>query len=167
MDEIMTRRSHRKFQDKPVEREKIERLLRAAMQSPTGHDAQDWEFIVVTDPETKRKISEMSPVSVCAKNAPLLIVMLANLARAVPDTELWTCDLGAACQTVLLQAEHDGLGGVWLAGFPHKARMAYLTELFSLPEHIVPYAVMAIGYKERDKAPIDRYDEGKVHWERY
>ena len=167
MKEIMTRRSHRKFLDKAVESEKIERLLRAAMQSPTGHDAQDWEFLVVTDPETKLKISQMSPVSVCAKNAPLLIVMLANLERAVPDTELWKCDLGAACQTVLLQAEHEGMGGVWLAGFPHKARMEYMTELFSLPEHIVPYAVLAIGYKERDKSPIDRYDEAKVHWEKY
>ena len=167
MKEIFFRRSHRKFQDKAVESELVERLLRAAMQSPTGRDAQDWEFIVVTNKDTMQTISTMSPVSVSAKNAPLLIVMLANLERAVQGVDQWKCDVAAACQTVLLEAEHLGLGAVWLASFPYEDRMAVVKELFRLPEHIVPFGVLAIGYKEREKAPVDRYDPAKVHWEKY
>ena len=167
MEWIMNRRSTRKFQDKPVEEEKVERLLRAAMQSPTGHDAQDWEFLVITREETRQKVSEMSPFTVCAKNAPLVIVTLANLQRAVPDEPLWKCDMGAVCQTILLEAEYLGLGGTWLACYPHEGRMAYLKELFALPDHVVPYSVMALGYKQYVKNPVDRFDPEKVHWEQY
>ena len=167
MDAIMNRRATRKFQDKPVEKEKVEGLLRAAMQSPTGHDAQDWEFLVVTDGETRLKVSEMSPFTVCAKNAPLLIITMANLERAVKEEPLWQCDMGAVCQTLLIQAEDEGLGGTWLACYPHEGRMAYLRELFSLPEHIVPYSVMALGYKQYIKPMVDRFDPKKIHWEKF
>lgn len=168
MDEIMRRRSTRKFQDRAVETEKTGRILRAAMQSPTGRDAQDWEFLVVTDAEKRLAVSQMSEVSVCAKNAPQLIIVLANLERAVPASPmLWTCDMGAACQTMLIQAEHEGLGAVWLAAWPHDSRARYLRELFALPDNIVPYAVIAMGYKLREKPFVDRWDEKKVHWEKY
>lgn len=167
MDEIMRRRSTRRFDTRGVEPEKTERLLRAAMQSPTGRNAQDWEFLVVTDEDKRLAVSGMSEFAVCAKNAPQLIVVLANLERAVPGYPLWSCDMGAACQTILLQAEHDGLGAVWLAAWPHEGRVQYIRELFALPEHIVPYAVIALGYKLAAKPAKDRYDAGKVHWEKY
>lgn len=168
MDEIMRRRSTRRFQSRAVEPERTERLLRAAMQSPTGRNAQDWEFLVVTDAEKRLAVSGMSEFAVCAKNAPELIVVLANLDRAVSQSPmLWSCDMGAACQTILLQAEHDGLGAVWLAAWPHGERVDYLRRLFALPENIVPYAVIAVGYKLAEKPPEDRWDSEKVHWEKY
>ena len=168
MDEIMKRRSARKFQDCAVEAEKTERILRAAMQSPTGRDAQDWEFLVVTGADRRLAVSRMSEFAQCAKNAPQLIVVLANLDRAVTHSPLlWTCDMGAACQTILVQAEHEGLGAVWLAAWPHDERVQHLKELFDLPENVMPYAVIAMGYKLSEKPFVDRYDERKVHWEKY
>lgn len=168
MDEIMKRRSARKFQDRAVEPEKTERILRAAMQSPTGRDAQDWEFLVVTDPERRQAVSQMSEFAQCAKNAPQLIVVLANLDRAVEHSPLlWTCDMGAACQTILIQAEHEGLGAVWLAAWPHEDRAQHLKRLFDLPENIMPYAVIAMGFKLREKPFVDRWDAAKVHWEKF
>ena len=167
MDAIMKRRSTRKFADRSVEPEKIESLLRAAMQSPTGHNAQDWEFIVITDGEMREKVSRMSEFSVCAKNAPLLIITLANLDRAVKEEPLWVCDMGAVCQTILIQVEEEGLGATWLACYPHEPRMEYLKKLLALPDNIVPYSVMAIGYKQYVKNPEDRYDVNKIHWEKF
>lgn len=167
MDAIMKRRSTRKFQERPVEPEKLEAILRAAMQSPTGHNAQDWDFLVITDPETREKVSNMSKYTVCAKNAPLVIIVMANMDRAVKDEPLWICDMGAVCQTILIQAEDEGLGGVWLASYPHEGRMEYLKELFSLPENIRPYAVIALGYKQYEKPFEDRYDPAKIHWEKF
>ena len=70
MNSIMTRRSMRKYLDKPVEAEKTERILRAAMQAPTGHNAQDFEFVVVTDKEMRFTLSRLGPYSHFAENAP-------------------------------------------------------------------------------------------------
>ena len=168
MDEIMRRRSTRSFQPKAVEPEKTERLLRAAMQSPTGRDAQDWEFLVVTQKDRCLAVSQMSEFAQCAKNAPQLIIAMANLERSVSASPLlWSCDMGAVCQTILIQAEHEGLGAVWLAAWPHNDRVDYLRRLFELPEHIVPYAVIPVGYKLNEKPFVDRYDSEKVHWGKY
>ena len=57
MNEIFTRRSVRKYADKPVEKEKVEKLLRRAMQAPSATNQQPWEFIVVDDKELLKKLS--------------------------------------------------------------------------------------------------------------
>ena len=173
MDEIMRRRSIRKFnQDRPVEPEKIERILRAAMQAPSGHNAQEWEFLVIRDAETRRKIAAASVETSAAKNAPVVIVLLVNRdktgeATGVGAPMIWTADMGAAAQTILIQAEAEGVGGVWLSCWPYEHKVAYLRELFALPAHILPYAVIPVGYKEREKPFDDRWDPEKVHWETY
>lgn len=168
MDAIMLRRSTRKFQEKPVEEEKLERILRAAMQSPTGHNAQEWEFLVIREKETLLTISQASVETSAAKNAPLALVLLANMERAAATAPMiWAADLAAAAQTILIQAEAEGLGAVWLSCWPYEAKMAYLREKLALPEHIVPYCVIPIGYKAKEKTFEDRYDPGKIHRDRY
>ena len=168
MDAIMLRRSTRKFLETPVEEEKLERILRAAMQSPTGHNAQEWEFLVVREKETLIMISQASVETSAAKNAPLAILLLANMERAAATAPMiWAADLAAAAQTILIQAEAEGLGAVWLSCWPYEAKMAHLRELFSLPEHIVPYCVIPIGYKAKTKPFEDRYDPGKIHYDHY
>lgn len=168
MDAIMLRRSARKFLETPVEPEKLERILRAAMQSPTGHNAQEWEFLVIREKETLIKISQASVETSAAKNAPLAVLLLANMERAAATAPMiWAADLAAAAQTILIQAEAEGLGAVWLSCWPYEAKMAHLRELFALPEHIIPYCVIPIGYKAKAKPFEDRYDPGKIHYEHY
>ena len=167
MTSIFARRSIRRFQDKPVEPEKLERILRAAMQAPTARNTQDWEFLVIQDKETILRVSEMSDVTVSAKNAPALIIPLANMQRARDIPYLWTCDLGAATENILIQIEEEGLGGTWLSLWPYDFKDKYIRELFSLPEHIIPYAVITVGYKQEEKPFDDRWDPEKVHWEKY
>lgn len=166
MDSIMLRRSTRKYLDKPVEREKLESLLRAAMQSPTGHNSQDWEFIIVTDRETKKAVSRLGPYSAFAADAPAQIAVCANLDRAWPGGS-WPSDMGAVCQTILIQAEEEGLGACWIGVWPYPERMESLRQTLSIPENVAPYAVLAIGYKQFQKDFADRYDPGKIHWEKY
>lgn len=74
MNSIFHRVSIRKFQDKPVEPEKIETLLRAAMAAPSARNQQPWEFYVVTNKDLIQKLSTVSPYAGCAKDAPVLIV---------------------------------------------------------------------------------------------
>lgn len=70
MNSIFHRVSIRKFQDKPVEPEKIESLLRAAMAAPSARNQQPWEFYVVTNKDLIQKLSTVSPYAGCAKDAP-------------------------------------------------------------------------------------------------
>jgi nitroreductase len=164
---MMNRRSIRKFQDRPVEHEKIESILRAAMQAPTAKNTQCWDFLVVERPEALEAVSKMSPYSMCAKNAKALIIPLVNFQRVDNPLPIWIEDLAAATQNALIQIEAEGLGATWLGIYPYPERCQAVTEYFHLPDHVTPFAVIALGYKAREKEPEDRYDPEKVHWETF
>lgn len=166
MDSIMLRRSTRKYLDKPVEPEKLERILRAAMQSPTGHNTQDWEFIVVTEPEMRKAVSALGPYSGFAADAPLQIAVCANGEKGWPGGS-WPSNMGAVCQTMLIQIEEEGLGACWIGVWPYPERMESLRRTLEIPEHVTPYAVLAIGYKQFQKKFDDRFDPAKIHWGKY
>ena len=74
MNAIFKRVSIRKFEDRPVEQEKIITMLRAAMAAPSACNQQPWEYYVVTDKEKILTLSTASPYAMCAKNAPLVFV---------------------------------------------------------------------------------------------
>lgn len=163
---IMERRSTRRFEDRPVEHEKLEAVLRAAMQSPTGKDSRCWEFLVIEDEADRAAVSQMSPFAQCAKNAKALIAVMCNMDRADPDVPVWIQDLAAASMTMLTQAELEGLGATWLGMYPFQERLDAMRAYFGLPENLIPFSVIALGYKLREKPAEDRYDPAKVHWGR-
>lgn len=166
MNSIMTRRSMRKYLDKPVESEKTERILRAAMQAPTGHNAQDFEFIVVTDGEMRFRLSRLGPYSHFAEKAPLHIVVCENTGRMWEGSN-WQGNLGAVCQNILLQVEEEGLGACWIGVWPYPERMAHVKEAMEIPDSVIPYALISIGYKEYQKRFDDRFDTAKIHYGKY
>ena len=75
MDAIFHRMSIRKYQEKPVEPEKIEKLLRAAMAAPSAFNQQPWEFYVIRNKEKIGKLSTVTPYTGCAVHAPLVFVV--------------------------------------------------------------------------------------------
>ena len=166
LNAIMDRRSIRRFQDRPVEREKIEAVLRAAMQSPTGKNSQCWEFLVLENEADRVALSGMSPFGQCAKNAPAVILTMCNMDRADPAVDVWVQDLSAACMTMLTQAELEGLGATWLGMYPFQERLDAIRAWFALPERYIPFSAIALGYKLKEKPPEDRFDPAKIHWGR-
>ena len=168
MEVILTRRSVRKYKDQPIEKEKIDILLKAAMQAPSAGNQQPWEFIVVQERENLIKLSGMSPYSKLVKDAPLALVLLGNEER-MKFSDNWQQDMGAATENILLQAVELKLGAVWLGAAPNEDRENYLKEKLDLPEHIRPFCIIAIGYPADGQGNkfIDRYDEKRVHYERY
>lgn len=166
MKTIFDRVSIRKFQDNLVEEEKIEKILRAAMQAPSAGNQMPWEFIVVKDKKTLEKLSQMSLYAKFIANAPVAIVVLGNKSK-MKYPENWMQDLGASVQNILLEITHLGLGGVWATAAPLQERMDYVSKVFNLPEHIIPYCVIPIGYPAEEKKAQSRYDESKVHREGY
>lgn len=167
MNEIFLRHSVRRFSDLPVESEKIEKLLKAAMAAPTAGNQREWEFIVVTDPELLEKVSQASPYARCTATAPLAIIPVANLQTA-RFPENWEQDLGAAMENILLEAVHLKLGGVWLGIAPLEDRMNQISKIFDLPVHIKPYAIATLGYPLAFPAEDGRdYDFSLVHYNGY
>ena len=81
MEAIFNRRSIRKYEEKPVEKEKIEKLLRAAMQAPSAANQQPWEFIVVEDKTGLKKLSETKKAAAAALHGKKTTIPARKAAR--------------------------------------------------------------------------------------
>ncbi|MFI3226353.1 MAG: nitroreductase family protein [Clostridia bacterium] len=169
MNSIYTRRSVRSYKDTPVEQEKLMQMLKAGMQAPSAQNQQGWEFILVTNKAELTKISKMCPSSKMADGAGFAIVVLGNFDKMPNVAPKWQQDLGACTQNIMLEAVNLGLGTVWVGVHPTEERVSYLVDLYKLPSNIKPYAVVVGGYPLTDDANkfIDRFDESKIHFEKY
>ena len=167
MKEIFNRRSIREYEDRPVEKGKIEKLLRAAMQAPSAANQQPWEFIVVENKDTLKKLSTTSPYSKLVEGSAVTFVLLANTKNFRAETA-WQQDMAAAAQNLLLEATYLELGAVWLGVAVADSCVACVKETFNLPENIKPFALISVGYPKNHKNEfIDRYVESKVHYENW
>lgn len=166
---IFKRKSVRKFIDKPVEKTKIENILKAAMQSPTAHNTQAWEFIVVRDKKALLDTSKMSPYARPLETAAAAIIVCVNLNTIKDMKILLEQDLGACTENILLQIVDEGLGGVWLCFYPDEDRVSKIKEYYKLPEHVIPFSVIPFGYvsDDTDMSIKLRYDVSKVHYDKY
>lgn len=167
MNTIFTRRSIRRFDDRPVEEEKVERLLRAGMQAPSGKNAQPWEFLIITDEADRLAVSQMSEYAGMCRFAPLLIVTLADLGKTADGGLWWPQDMAACTQNILLQAASEGLGAVWLGFYPIEERIGKMRSYYDLPESIIPFSVVAAGYSPKENVFVDRFDPKRIHNEKY
>lgn len=160
-DTILARRSIRAFEDKPVAREKMELLLRAAMAAPSACNLQPWAFIVVDAPDTLARLKEATQQG--KYNAPLAIVVC-GISKHIPwDGNGWMQDCGAAAQNILLAAREQGLASVWIGGFDAKA----LAEVLDIPADVTPMCVLELGYPAYAREPRTWYTEEAVHWQKY
>ena len=162
MQEIINRRSVRSYRSDAVTEEQIEQVLRAAMAAPSAGNQQPWEFIVVTDRALLAKITEVHPHSKMLHEAPAAIVVCGNTSRE-KHTGFWVQDCSAAVQNMLLEATHHGIGSVWLGVYPRQDRVDGMKKLFSLPEQVVPFAVVALGHAKEPPTSVDRFNPGYVH----
>ena len=166
MSIIFKRKSVRKFRDEKVPDELIENLLKAGMQAPSSCNAQPWEFIVVSKRDDKDAISKMHKFAKPAANASHLIITLGNLneAKVIGMIEQ---DLGACNENILLQATHEGLGAVWLGFHPIEDRTLKLKQYLEIPDYCIPFSVICVGWPDSEGEVKLRYDESKVHFDRY
>jgi nitroreductase len=150
-----------------VEDDKIERILRAGMEAPSAHNRRPWEFIVITDKADLEAVAAMSPY---AKMVPSAAALIAVCARPGPERtaeDWWIQDLSAATENILLQIVEEGLGGVWLGWYPNEERVAAFSRHFGLPEDVLPFSMVALGYPEGQPKSAERFDPKRIHYGRY
>ena len=168
IENIMTRSSIRHFKEQPVEQEKIDIMLKAAMAAPTAVNLQPWHFIVITDKAIMKALSGPSPA-----NAPLLIAVCGNTDKNVlPDGEtkvpdFWVEDVSAATENLLLAAHALGLGAVWTAAYPAMDRVEVIAKVLGCPKNIVPLAVVRIGYPDEEPKIKNKFKEENISYNRY
>ena len=170
MNSIFTRRSIRNFKDCSVEKEKLIKILKAGMQAPSAGNQQPWEFIILDNKDIITKLKDMSPYSSSIGNAPVSILAVGNK-NNMRYPQNWEQDLGAAVQNMLIQTAEEGLGSVWFGVAPIEDRIKYIKDLLELPENLIPFAVLPIGYPVeglgQENKFVNRYDEKKIHYNKY
>ena len=176
---IMSRKSVRSFTDQPIPAEYMETMLKAAMAAPTGSNIQPWHFVVLTDKSQYEKVFENNFNTRIFNSAAAVVVFCADTTvtrppRNNPDGEpvtrpsgTWRDDLGACTENFLLAAESLGLGAVWTAGYPYSDRYASMKRELGIPDPILPYCAVAVGYPAGDEQPKDKWKPERIHYEKW
>ena len=162
MADLFHRVSIRKYQDRPVEREKIVEILRAAMAAPSAKNQQPWEFYVITKKDTLEKLSKASPYAGMTANAPVAIISAYRKDCDVPCYA--DIDMSIAMENLWLKTDEIGLGGVWLGIAPIEERMELVHKMLDLPENVKVFSLFAMGYPAEERPQQDRFDPERIHF---
>lgn len=168
---LKKRRSIRKYKSDKIEKEKIDKMLKAALLSPSSRNKKPWEFIVVDD---EKIINQLSNAKVSGssfvKDAPLAIVIIADKTK----TEAWIEDTSIAAIIIQLEAEELGLGSCWIQirDRKHNENIMsedYLKDIINIPNNYRAEAIISIGYPDENKKSYDDSDcdFDKVHWNKF
>ncbi len=103
------------------------------------------------------------PYAKMLKDAPMAIVVCGDTTRS----SYWYLDCSAATQNILLAAEALGLGAVWTATYPYPERMEVVRKYVVLPEQINSLCVIPVGYPALPHSPKNKWDEAKVHYNKW
>ena len=168
---IQKRRSIRKFNPQPVEPDKLEKLVQAALRAPSSMGSNPWEFVVVTDRAVLDKLSKSKPHGATfLQNAPLGIVVCANPEKS----GVWVEDASIAAIFIQLAAESLGLGSCWIQlrermHDEKKTSEAYVSEVLQIPGGMKVECIVAIGYPDESKPPHGKEDleVHKIHMNLY
>lgn len=169
IENIFARKSVRAYTPKTVEKEKVDMLVRAAMAAPTAVNKQPWAFVVVDDRDVLNKLAQELPYAKMAAQAPVAIIVCGDLSKALhgETDEYWMLDCSAASENLLLAAESMGLGAVWTAVYPETDRMEKVRTVLSLPEHIVPFNLIPVGYPQHREEAKEKYKEENIHYNKW
>ena len=163
MNSIFHRISVRKYEDRPIEKEKIMEILRAGMQAPSACNQQPWEFYVVTDKEKIQKLSKVTPYTGCAEGAPAVIVPVYHTEGLVAPS-FAQIDMSIAQENIWLETDTLGLGGVWFGIAPVEEHMEKVHRLLDLPENVKVFSMFALGYPAETRPQQDRFDPERIHF---
>jgi len=163
---VRKRSSIRKYKDRPVEEEKLRRILEAARLAPSAANRQPWHFIVVRDPKVKEELKAAygrewfytAPVIICACGDPSSAWVRSD-GKSYLDV-----DVAIAMEHLILAAAAEGLGTCWIGAFDEEA----VKKALGIPEGISVIALTPLGYPAEEKGEkVRKSTEDIVHYERW
>lgn len=156
---VRERRSVRQYADRPVAKEDILKCIEAARLAPSACNSQPWHFIVIDEPELRKRVAErifsgVYSMNKFAKDAPVIVAVvsekekfLASFGGQVRNTSYCLVDIGIACEHLILQAQELGIGSCWIGWFDEKA----LKEEMKIPRTKKIDIVIVLGYSGDDR----------------
>ena len=157
---LRSRRSIRKYEDRPVAREDIETIVDCARLAATGRGVQPWEFVVITDGGMRQQLARLCEYGAFLAEAPVAIIVLCA------DTKYYLEDGCNAMENLLLAATALGLGSCWVAG-DKKPYAEEIRRLVGAPEGYRLIATAAVGYAVSVPTPSKRALADVLHWEKF
>lgn len=160
---IKKRRSIREYKDRPIPKELLEKIVDAARFAPTARNVQPWEFIVITNLQTLKKIANL------AENGRFVAGAKACIAVFCKDTKYYLEDGCAATQNILLAATTQGIASCWVAG-DKKPYCSQISGLLNVPASFKLVSLIALGYPESEdsfRIADKRSLDDVIHWERF
>jgi nitroreductase len=167
---VRNRQSDRAYLNRPVEKDKLERIIEAARLAPSACNAQPWKFIVVDEPELKNKVADTTSNRVLGlnhftKQAPVHIVIVlepanfnSNFGSLVKNKQLPLIDIGIAAEHICLAAKAEGLGSCILGWFDEAA----VKRLLNIPKSRRVPLIITLGYPDTELREKRRKDVGAV-----
>ena len=159
LDLIKSRQSDRKYSEKPVEKDKLNRILEAGRMAPSACNAQPWKFIVVDKPELLEKLAEAASAKLLGMNmfvsqAPLMIVIVrespnftSKIGATIKNKDYSLIDIGIASENICLQAKAEGIGSCMLGWFDEKM----VKNILEIPRSKRVELLITLGYSMSDK----------------
>ena len=166
MKAIFERRSVRQYTDQKVDQETIKKILAAGFSAPSARNEQPWQFIVVENKDTLKDMSTLTPYASMLKNAAFGMVVCSDTSHHL-NIPYDLQDCAAATQNMLVEANALGIGSCWIGGYPNEDRLENMRKYFHLPDHIQPLWMISFGYPADQKKPENKWDDCKIHWEKY
>ncbi len=164
LEVIRNRRSIRDYSNKPVEKDKLMRILEAGRLAPSAKNMQEWRFVIVTDPATRKKLVTAANNQEFVGQAPVVIA-----ACAEHDNHIMRCgqltypiDVAIALDHMTLQATAEGLGTCWIGSFYEDQ----VKQILGIPAQITVVELLTLGYAGGPPRPLTRLAMEKIiHWE--
>jgi nitroreductase len=163
---IFNRKSVRSYTGGKVSQDQLVTLVKAGMAAPTAVDRRPWDFIIINDPNTIKKLAEKLPYAKMLNEAGAAIIVTGDTKRQFTTEngeEYWMLDCSAASENILLAAESMGLGAVWTAVYPDKERIKAVRTLLNIPETVIPLNVIPIGIPTGKDKPKNKYNPKQIH----
>lgn len=143
MEAIAERRSIRSFSGRPVEEEKLLRVLEAGRLAPSARNMQDWKFVVVKDPGLRQRLAEAARNQEFVGQAPVVIVACGTSDYVMTCGQLtYPIDVAIAVDHMTLAAVEEGLGTCWIGAFYEDK----VKEILEVPQTVRVVALLPLGY---------------------
>ncbi len=164
-ENIMSRKSVRKFLDEPVPNDVLESVLKAGMAAPSAMNRQPWAIEVVNDKEILNGLSAMLPYG-RLETAPVAIIVCGDMSKTLEGDarDFWVVDCSMMAENILLAAHAHGLGAVFTGAWPTKERGDKVKEYLGMPENYEVLGVIPMGYPAENPEPKDKWNPDAVHY---
>lgn len=165
MKELYKRRSIREYNDKEISLEELEELVKAGMNAPSAHNKKPYDFIIVRDKKTLKRLSQTGPYAHMLEQASAAIIICSIADEET--TPYWQADCGAVTENILLEATSLGIGSCWIGEYPNIEKSEKVKMILEIPKDYQVFSTISLGYPLKDKKENNNFYTEKIHYEKF